>query len=216
MIFGMRVAKILALGMTLLVIGDESFAGTARMAAKDPFPILTHQSQEIKTLEELFQILKTSHPQQSGFREHYHSDILTEPLVRTGTLKFNPPDQLEKHVQTPHQESFIIKGDRLHYINIADGIDRSFLLSDYPPLQVFVDGLRAMFSGDNTVLSQFYRIQLRGTKSQWMLTIVPKNDEMRDIVRSIVVQGRQHELTAIVTYESSGNHTNLEFTRTPP
>ncbi len=172
--------------------------------------------QHVWTTAQLLDTLAKATPHQIDFQEKYYSSLLTTPLMKTGVLTYVPPDQLEKHVLTPQQESFAVKGNRLEYTNRAEDRDLTLSLSDYPPLQVFIEGLRSIFSGDSVTLHQLYRTKLDGTKSQWSLNITPKDEDMQDVVTSILFQGQHHILTSIEIHEANGNHSTLLFTPTHP
>ena len=174
----------------------------------------TESLQQTWTTEQLLSTLAKTTPRQIDFQEEYHSTLLTTPILKTGVLTYVPPDGLEKHVLTPQQEAFAVKGDRLEYTNQAEDRDLTISLSDYPPLQVFIEGLRSIFSGDSATLDRLYQTKLDGSKRQWTLTIIPKDENMQEIVTSVLFEGRHDRLTSIVIHEASGNHSTLQLAPT--
>ncbi|GJL52807.1 MAG: hypothetical protein NPIRA01_40340 [Nitrospirales bacterium] len=174
------------------------------------------ETQGTWTIDELVQALTLTQPRQIDFTEQYISTLLTTPITKKGVFRFTPPAKLEKHVHTPQQESFTVNGDRVHYTNSAEDLDLTLSLTDYPSLRVFIGGLRSMLSGDVETLHQLYHTTLLGTKDEWTLTIIPRDEEMHEAITSILFQGRRQKLTTMVIYESSGNSSTLQLMLTQP
>ena len=62
------------------------------------------------TRAELMQVLSDVPSSRARFIETRHSALLKKPLVLSGRLVYRRPDRLEKHVQTPFEESIIDRG----------------------------------------------------------------------------------------------------------
>ena len=61
-----------------------------------------------------------------------------------------------------------------------------------------------MLSGDRAALEQSYRIDTRGTRQRWTMTLAPKDAQLAARVRDIVLHGRGAELRCIETRPAKG------------
>ena len=95
------------------------------------------------TPPELMQVLAAVPSSRARFIETRHSAILKKPLVLTGRLIYRRPDRLEKHVQTPFQESIVIEGTRVTIARQGADADRLFTLPASGPAQALIESLRA-------------------------------------------------------------------------
>ncbi len=212
----MKATKACLIGSALLSTLGGGLTVETTLASDRARPQLYRISnQDTWNIERLLHTLTITTPHHINFQEQYVSSFLTEPIEKMGVLKFTPPTQLEKHVYQPNEESFIVNEDQLHYTNHAEDRDLTLSLSDYPPLQAFIEGLRSIFSGDTQALHQFYRTELQGTQQQWTLTIIPRDEELYDSITSILFQGQGSDLSTIIIHEAGSNHSILQLTHTP-
>jgi len=163
------------------------------------------------TLEHLTQSLSLKSIHQVQFDENYYSHLLTAPIQKSGTLSYEAPSRFEKHIATPMEESFIVDGDTIQYENRTQGVTQTLSLQDYPPLQILIEGLRSIFSGDLRTLQRYYDTELNGTREQWVLTIIPFEEEIQESVESIQFRGRGDQITEIEVRESNGDHSSLRL-----
>ncbi len=158
---------------------------------------------------------------QLTFREHvfhetYYSGMLITPTFKEGTLIFDPPARLEKHVRTPTEESFISNGDTLLYENPSREISLSFPLQEYPALATLIEGLRALFSGDIESLRQFFDISVSGTPEDWKLELTPLTRDDEDGVDCIRLAGVQTRLSTVFIQETNGDNSEMRFDAQAP
>lgn len=161
------------------------------------------------TLEQLTKSLSLNPIHQVQFEEIYVSHFLTTPIKKSGRLNYTPPSRFEKHIVTPTKESFVIDEDTVQYNNISQGVNQTLSLQDVPPLQVLITGLRSIFSGDLTSLQRYYQTELNGTTHQWVLTMVPLDEEIQESVKFIRLKGIKSQINEIEIHESNGDHSTL-------
>jgi hypothetical protein len=140
-----------------------------------------------------------------SFRETKYLAALKTPLELQGTLKFQRPDHLERHVSAPFEESFVVDGDRMRLERKATGERHQLSLQSQPVLWAFIESIRATLRGDLATLRKFYRVELAGTQAQWTMTLLPNDVEMGQLVRVIRIGGRQGHVQSIEVQETSGD-----------
>lgn len=129
------------------------------------------------------------------FSEKKYIAILDAPIESTGELIYKAPDYLEKKTLTPKTESFVLNGDT---VDIHRGKKNYALqLQDYPEIAAFTASIRGTLAGDRSALEQSYQLSLTGTPQQWVLTLSPKDPRLTNIIRSIVVNGKQGNVLSI-------------------
>ena len=64
-------------------------------------------------LDELMAALRAVPQRHAAFEETKHLAVLTQPLVRRGTLEYTRPDRLRMQVDSPYFERLTIAGDAL-------------------------------------------------------------------------------------------------------
>jgi len=167
-------------------------------------------------LDQLVKSLAQSILRERTFHETYYSHMLTTPSHKEGTLVFQPPDRLEKHVRIPTEESFVIHGDNLLYENPSREISHTFSLQEFPALSTLINGLRALFNGDPEQLQQVFSISISGTPESWTLDLAPRTINDEDGVDCIRLSGEQTDLRILEIRETNGDRSILALDRQTP
>ena len=160
-------------------------------------------------LNQLVIALSMNPLRQVHFEEHFVSHVLTKPITKTGRLSYSPPSRFAKHIVTPLEESFVVEEDTLYYENKSRGISQALSLQDYPPLQALIEGLRSIFSGDLKKLQRHYDTDLSGTAGQWVLTMVPHEEDTQQSVKFIRLKGMGNYMKEIEIHEPNGDFSTL-------
>ncbi len=168
-------------------------------------------SEKHPELSQVIGNLKQSTISAQAFHETYYSYMLTTPTHKEGTLAFHPPAHLEKHVYQPIEESFIIDGDSLLYENLSRKISRTFSLKEYPSLATLVEGLRALFNGDEHTLRKIFHVSMAGTSEVWRLQLFPITHQNEEGVACIRLTGQQSHLGTIAIFETTGDRSELQL-----
>jgi len=210
MTFGAKRAKQLLSGLVTLGVIWFGPLILPEMVAGNQHPAVANADGSNKfTLEQLTKSLSLNPIHQVQFEEIYISHFLTTPIKKSGRLSYTAPSRFEKHIVTPTEESFVIDEDTVQYENITQGVNQTLSLQDFPPLQVLIKGLRSIFSGDLTTLQRYFQTELNGTHHQWVLTIVPLEEEIQESVKFIRLRGRGNQIKEIEIHESNGDHSTL-------
>ena len=78
---------------------------------------------------------------------------------------------------------------------------------------MFVEGIRAALAGDLATLQRFCTVKLEGEKNKWLLTLVPVDDDAREVIQYIHITGENSRMTAIKIGESTGDYSIMVITR---
>jgi len=139
------------------------------------------------------------------FVETRHLAMLTHPLELKGSLSYERPDRLVKHVESPFDETLTVNGEVLSLVNMTRGERRSLSLREQPALGTLVESVRATLAGDRAQLERHYRVQFSGARDAWRLHLVPRATQVRAHVESITVSGAAARAQRIEVLESTGD-----------
>ena len=145
------------------------------------------------------------------FTEKKYLGVLDKPIEQSGTLAF-APGHLEKVTQRPYLERMNVNGDELVIENGPHATRRQMSLQRYPPLQGFIEGIRATLTGDLDTLQRFYRIALHGSREDWELEMIPRQAEMAAVVRLVSVRGAGDRIATIEVVQENGDRSVMQIT----
>ena len=91
------------------------------------------------TLDQLMSLIAKNKLDEVRYDETFFSDILSQPLKSSGTLRFIPPSKLEKHVIEPTDERYVIDGNDVLFEGGRNQHPQRLSLQDYPSLRGFVE-----------------------------------------------------------------------------
>ena len=138
------------------------------------------------------------------FKEEKHLEILDEPLVMTGELRYRAPHYLEKRTLQPHPERYELDGDWL-VVETPDQGRRHIALRGAAPLRALVEAIRATLAGDLATLRRYYRIRADGRAEDWTLNLEPVDAQVSGYVSALVIKGRRDRVVSVETREADGD-----------
>lgn len=149
------------------------------------------------------------------FVEKKFISMLDEPVESSGELFYTAPDHLEQRTLKPRPESMTVDGSTL--VMARGGRDRRLQLEDYPELAAFIDSIRGTLAGDRKALERNYRLSLEGTAERWMLQLVPAQERMQAVIRSIHITGVRYSVRSIEITRTDGDRSlmRIEEVATP-
>ena len=156
-------------------------------------------------LSQLMQEMAQVQSRQSRFVETRHVAMLTRPLELKGSLTYERPNRLSKHVEWPFDETLTVDGDALRLVNRTKGEQRSVSLKEQPALRALVESVRATLAGDGAQLERHYQVQFSGKESAWQLRLVPRDPKLRSFVESVTMSGAGTRVQRIETLEGAGD-----------
>lgn len=157
----------------------------------------------------LLQVLAQANPGEVRFVEKKYTQLLTAPIETRGSLRFTPPDRLEKITLSPRRERMMVEGDALTLT--SGGETRSLSLAEVPVARALVTSLRGTLAGNRSALERYYRLQLEGTYARWWLTLEPIDRDTRALVASIRISGAGSAVREVEIFEVNGDRSELEI-----
>ncbi|MFO1035840.1 MAG: outer membrane lipoprotein carrier protein LolA [Geminicoccaceae bacterium] len=151
----------------------------------------------------------------ASFVEEKSLASLTEPLVSRGRLVYVAPSRLERHTDTPTKESLVVDGDVLVYSRPDENMTRSFDLASAPELRALTEAFRATLAGDLTTLRALFSVGFEGDEAHWRLTLVPRDEAARRLVKVVELTGEKAAVTEVLTTETGGDSTRMTVAYDP-
>ncbi len=145
------------------------------------------------------------------FREERTMAILTHPIVTTGTLYFVPPDQMARVVDQPGPTTVLVRGSR---VDIQDSTGhRGFDLGGSQLAKGLVENLMIVLRGDLSGLESRFEVDYSIDGDQWRLELVPRDEDIRAVVRRLRLEGVGGRLDRMETLEANGDATTVAFSK---
>jgi outer membrane lipoprotein-sorting protein len=142
---------------------------------------------------------------EARFVETRHIALLTRPVELKGSLTYERPHRLSKHVQSPVDELLSVDGDALTVLNRTKGEQRVISLREQPAAGALVASIRATLAGDLAELQKHYQAELSGSSAAWRLRLVPRDAQVKRHVDSITLSGAGARVQRIESLEASGD-----------
>lgn len=149
------------------------------------------------------------------FVELRSSFLLKRPLRLTGTIAFDARRAVEKVIESPFFEHFVIDRERvvIHRKNLH-GKEQTvrtvrYSLQNYPFLSKAINGVGNVFAGDRELLDEVYHTTLSGGREAWELKLEPKHEKLAEFVDSIVVRGSGGVIEYVRTVEADGDESEM-------
>jgi len=165
------------------------------------------------TVETLMGLLKAQRENSVPFQEATYSSLLTEPLIARGVLKFLPPDRLEKIINSPSRERYVVEGDRVTFESERKGVKRTISLEEYPALRSFVEAFRSSLNGDVVQLRHVYEVTLDGSRAKWTLLLHPREPSGNSVVDYILLTGSEGRVATIEIRSPDGDRSVMTILR---
>jgi len=167
--------------------------------------LATAAAGETWNLRALMQDMAEVPASRARFVETRHIALLARPLELKGTLSYERPNRLSKHVQSPFDELTSADGDALTVVNRTRGEQRLFSLSERPEAGALVAGMRATLAGDLAQLERHYKLELSGTRAGWSLRLQPRAAKVKSYVEALTLAGAGARVNRIEVLETGGD-----------
>jgi len=154
-----------------------------------------------------------SPPSKVGFREVRHNQMLKDDLVMTGYLEYLEAGSLRKVVETPFEEAYLIRSDRIEVDR--QGVTRTLSLRKSRTLRTMLGGVEAILAGEAEHLASIFDYELSGVDEDWSLRLLPRSRKMAKQMTSLTVTGDGDSITAIRFDLKDGEWHNMELVRVP-
>lgn len=152
-------------------------------------------------------------PAKVGFREVRHNQMLKDDLVMSGYLEYLEAGSLRKVVETPFEEAYLIRSDRIEIDQ--QGVTRTVSLRKSRTLRAMLGGIEAILAGETEQLASIFDYELSGIEEDWSLRLLPRSKKMAKQMTSLTVTGDSNSVTAIRFDLKDGEWHNMEIVQVP-
>lgn len=170
-------------------------------------------AQAALSIDQLMAELARNPGGQAKFVEKRHLKLLDKPVIATGEMRYSPPDRLEKRTFTPQAETMVLEKDTLSLERERRRM--SIRLSSRPEVAAFVDSIRSTLAGDRAALERSYQLQLTGSLDNWVLTLVPSDSRIAEMLQRITVSGVRQQVLGIEYLQADGDRTEMSIEPVP-
>lgn len=129
-------------------------------------------------------------PATIAFTEIRFSPLLQQPLVVSGTLGYNGPTALDRHVARPYREDTEIRGESVKVSREGEPV-RSFALKRAPELQGLLKAFTALLAGDQVEVEKDFSVAAMGDETLWQLILTPSDARARRRVKQVEIDGHE-------------------------
>ena len=147
--------------------------------------------------------LRRPTPTRTPFVEVRDSALLKAPLRIEGEYLRPDAGTFVRRVVAPYAETTTIRAGEAT-IARAGRTPRRFSLARVPELAGLQASFGALLAGDRAAVERAYRVRAEGTRSDWRVTLVPRDPALAAKVRDVLLHGRGAELRCIETRPASG------------
>ncbi len=162
----------------------------------------------------LMKMLASVESATASYVETRYSPLLKAPLVSRGTLSYRRPDRLEEHVESPRDERFVLRGERLTIENASGNRSVTVRADGAEGIAALIEGVRAARSGDLAALERDFHVTVSGMRERWQLQLLPRTPGLTKYVRGITISGSRARIERIEVLEASGDRTVMEVQET--
>jgi hypothetical protein len=134
---------------------------------------------------------------------------LERPLQFSGRLSFTAPDRFARYTEWPRPESMEVVGSE---VTLRRGkFARRVSLDSVQELSAMADAMRGTLTGDATLLRRQFKVEFKGTQTQWHLNLTPIDARLAAQVQAIEITGRQMDIATILVHLAGGDRSLMRI-----
>lgn len=164
---------------------------------------------EVLSIETVLDRTTITPPSRVAFREVRHNRMLKDELVMTGYLEYLEVGSLRKVVETPFEEAYLIRSDRIEIDR--QGVTKTLSLRKSRALRTMLGGIEAILAGETEQIASVFEYELSGVEEAWSLQLLPRSKRIAKQVTSLTVTGDRDSVTAIRFDLKDGEWHNMEI-----
>ena len=164
-------------------------------------------------IDQLMHELAQTQAGHARFVETKYLAMLEQPLESSGELFYTAPDYLEKRTLKPKPESMVL--DHGSLVITRGRREKHVQLQDYPELGAFIDSIRGTLAGDRQVLERTYQLSIEGTAEHWVLELLPRDESMQSVVKSIRIAGAGTAVNSVEINQADGDRSLMLIEELP-
>ena len=164
-------------------------------------PLASGHDGDVQTRLEQLHLQKVA---EIPFLEERHSDILAQPALYRGYLRYDPATRLmSKVIESPQAVTMAVDETTVHLER--DGKSRTIGLRSRPELGALLAGFRGLLEGDIEQLEKYFSLDYLEDAGSWTLRLRPRHRRLQRHVDELVVDGRDATVSGIRTQMSNGD-----------
>lgn len=193
--------------MVALMLVSVAFAADddALQPVANPKPILQDLQQKMSSLKSVY----------LEFTQERQLKLFTEPLKSEGVMLIGQPEQIRWETTAPFQSILLASRKSVAQFERTDGEWKKLKLGFPQMLKRVMDQMVLMNQGRLDALTADFTITVATNRSAAVLTLVPKDENVRTMLASLEVR-LPPDFSAtreVVLHEPGGDFTRIIFTR---
>ena len=155
-------------------------------------------------LSDILEASRVTPPARVAFREERHSPLFEEALVLEGYLEYLDRGVMNKIIEAPFSESFLIEDDKVSLER--DGEIRSISLERSRELATIIGAIEAILAGEATRLEALFDYEISGTRADWSIELRPRSRRVARRVSQLRVSGSGDSVERILIDLDDGEY----------
>jgi hypothetical protein len=143
-------------------------------------------------------------PATTHFVDVRFSDLLTEPLISRGELRFDAADRLGKRVDEPFRENTTVQGESVR-VEREGRKPMQFNLKRAPELRALLAGFSGLLAGNLPALQRHFEVDAAGDDGRWRIALLPIEAGMRKRIAMVEVFGTDNAPQCFRIEEADGD-----------
>ena len=150
----------------------------------------------------------------ASFREEKHITLLKKPLVSSGKVYFDAAGRaFARHATSPKKSALVLRGNEL--VVEENGKRQSTNLRQNPIVATLAKGVRDLLSGKIEQLKKDFTLSYtekeKAGVTDWQITMKPRDKQLKRLVKSLRVDGRNTDLLRLSIFEVNGDKAITTF-----
>lgn len=160
-------------------------------------------------LPELTRLMSQVKSGEAVFTEKRSVAMLDRTLESSGRLTFAAPDTFVRETLKPRPEKVAVVGNM---VTLSSGTrTRTLRLDAVPEAAVMVEAIRGTLMGNRQALERNFIVNVTGQPQSWTLELVPIEPQVRELVRSVLINGQQSWVRAVTVAMADGDRSVMSI-----
>ncbi len=143
------------------------------------------------------------------FTEQKHVALLARPLKSNGTIVFDRTRGVSRTTLAPKPQQVVLTPTTLRFKSA--GRIEEVPLDKSKDLRAFATVFPTLLRGDRKELEAAFELGVFHDSGWWALTLTPKAESLRKLVKQVTVFGHDSELASLQITEASGDTTETQL-----
>ncbi len=143
------------------------------------------------------------------FTEEKHVALLARPLKSNGTIVFDRTKGVARTTLAPKAQQVVLTPTTLRMKSA--GHTEEVPLDKSKDLRAFATVFPTLLRGDRKELETAFALAAYSADDWWALTLTPKSESLRALVKQVTVIGKKSELVSLQIAEASGDTTETQL-----